>query len=150
MLSESLRSSSIISIFLDNGSLLIQHHNTAGRNEQCADDDAAADRLLEKQERQADGYYHAELVYGGHARHVALLQGLEAEEPRHPRGGTRQHQEQPRMAGDRLDVARMGAHQGYAPCNEQDDGGTDCRGQVRVNVFYPYLGEDCRQGGKES
>ena len=46
-------------------------------------------------------------------------------------------------------LADMVASYDDAPCDAQHYTGADGGGQVRVDVLYSYLGEDCRKRGKQ-
>ena len=80
MLSDSLRSSSIISIFISI-LLFVKHNDTASSYQQSTHDDFGVYRFFQEHERQADGDYHTELVDGRDTRHVTQLQGSEIKEP---------------------------------------------------------------------
>ncbi len=129
--------------------LFIQHHDASRRNQRRPEEGLQTHGFLQEDEGEADGDYHAELVYRSHTAHVAHLYRLEIEQPREARGAAREQEEEPRMTGNGLDLHLMVTHNYDTPGNEEDNGGTDGRGQVGINVFHTHLGEDCRQSGKE-
>ena len=129
--------------------LLDQHDDASAGDQQGTGHDAGRCGFFEEEHRQGDGDDHAQFVNGGDARHVSRLEGLEVEEPGESRGDSREDEEEPRVGSDLADGSGLMPENHDTPRQYQDDGGTYCRGEIRIDLSDADFGKDGRQSGEQ-
>jgi hypothetical protein len=129
-----------------------------GDDEGASGDEEAAGELhgghgfAEEEPSGEDDDGDAELVDRGYAADRTHLEGAKVAEPGGSGAEAGEDEEDPAAAGDCVETVMGVEAEGEGPGEEEDDGGADGGGEVAVDVFYAYFGEErggCSEDGGE-